>query len=76
MGRFSHATVHLKLIMRHNPYKILIVDDEPILRKSLSLHLIKEGYDVEQAGTVIKAQEALGLLQKNSMVTQDRKSVV
>lgn len=55
--------------MRHNPYKILIVDDEPILRKSLSLHLIKEGYDVEQAGTVIKAQEALGLLQKNSMVT-------
>ncbi len=39
--------------------RVLVVDDEPDLRTLYELTLLREGYDIETAGTV---QDALGLL--------------
>jgi two-component system response regulator PilR (NtrC family) len=43
------------------PYRLLVVDDEPDLRTLYELTLVREGYDVECAGTV---EEAWGLLEQ------------
>ena len=39
--------------------RILIVDDDPLLQKSLTLLLMMQGYDVESATTAQAAFEAL-----------------
>ncbi len=51
---------------------LLVVDDEPDLRTLYELTLVREGYDVESAGTV---EEAWGLLQArsfNALITDMR----
>ena len=45
------------------PYSLLIVDDEPDLRTLYELTLLREGYELETAGTVT---EALARLQQRS----------
>ena len=45
------------------PYSLLIVDDEPDLRTLYELTLLREGYELETAGTVT---EALACLQQRS----------
>ena len=41
--------------------RLLVVDDEPDLRTLYELTFVREGYDVESAGSV---EEAWGLLQE------------
>jgi two-component system alkaline phosphatase synthesis response regulator PhoP/two-component system response regulator VicR len=40
--------------------KILIVDDEEVIRKFLKIHLVKLGYEVAEAGDGVQALEQLG----------------
>ena len=40
--------------------KILIVDDEEVIRKFLKIHLAKLGYEVTEAGDGVQAIEQLG----------------
>lgn len=40
--------------------KILIVDDEEVIRKFLKIHLAKLGYDVTEAADGVHAMEQLG----------------
>jgi len=47
--------------MIHKPVRVLIVDDEPAIRKSLTAFLDDYDYDVSSAET---AEEALNLLEK------------
>ncbi len=48
--------------MSHSdPHRLLVVDDEPDLRTLYELTLVREGYDVESAGSV---EEAWSLLQQ------------
>jgi two-component system response regulator PilR (NtrC family) len=41
------------------PHRLLVVDDEPDLRTLYELTLVREGYDVESAGSVEEAWAAL-----------------
>ena len=41
------------------PHRLLVVDDEPDLRTLYELTLVREGYDVESAGSVEEAWSAL-----------------
>lgn len=43
----------------HNPYRILLVDDEPGIRKILRLFLELEGYTVFEAITANQAMEVI-----------------
>ena len=46
--------------MNHSaPPRLLVVDDEPDLRTLYELTLVREGYDVESAGSVEEAWSAL-----------------
>ena len=45
--------------------RLLVVDDEPDLRTLYELTLVREGYDVESAGSV---EEAWALLQERGPV--------
>jgi CheY-like chemotaxis protein len=40
--------------------KILIVDDEEVIRKFLKIHLVKLGYEVTEAADGVQALEQLG----------------
>ena len=40
--------------------KILVVDDEEVIRKFLRIHLIKLGYEVKEAADGVEALEQLG----------------
>ena len=40
--------------------KVLVVDDEEVIRKSLGIHLIKWGYEVKEAADGEQALEQLG----------------
>jgi two-component system response regulator PilR (NtrC family) len=46
-----------------SPPSLLVVDDEPDLRTLYELTLLREGYDIDTAGSV---EEALGLLESRS----------
>ena len=48
-------------IMQQKPYRILLVDDEPGIRKILRLFLEVEGYSVYEA---ITASQAISVIQK------------
>jgi two-component system response regulator AtoC len=41
------------------PYKILVIDDEKLIRWTLEQHLVKEGYDVTTADTAEKGLERI-----------------
>ncbi|MDT7837453.1 sigma-54-dependent transcriptional regulator [Aquabacterium sp. OR-4] len=51
------------------PYSLLVVDDEPDLRTLYELTLIREGYDVDSAGTVEEAWARLGERQYSAVIT-------
>ncbi|MEK8053488.1 sigma-54 dependent transcriptional regulator [Ideonella sp. DXS22W] len=51
------------------PYSLLVVDDEPDLRTLYELTLIREGYDVDSAGTVEEAWTRLGERRYNAVIT-------
>jgi len=42
------------------PKKVLVVDDEEMVRKFLRIHLVKWGYEVKEAGDGVEALEQLG----------------
>jgi two-component system response regulator PilR (NtrC family) len=55
-----------------SPFSLLVVDDEPDLRTLYELTLLREGYDIETAGSV---EEALGHLRErgyNLLITDMR----
>src|SRR5688572_18097298 len=39
---------------------LLLLEDEPLLRRRIAAHLAKEGVEVTQAGSLAEAREALG----------------
>ena len=58
--------------MSANPYSLLVVDDEPDLRTLYELTLLREGYDIDTAGSV---EDALGRLENRAyslMITDMR----
>ncbi|RZL00127.1 MAG: sigma-54-dependent Fis family transcriptional regulator [Rubrivivax sp.] len=54
------------------PYRLLVVDDEPDLRTLYELTLLREGYDVETAGTVEDAWQHLKDRSYNAIITDMR----
>ena len=53
-------------------YRLLVVDDEPDLRTLYELTLVREGYDVESAGTVEEAWAALQQQRFAAVITDMR----
>ena len=53
-------------------HRLLVVDDEPDLRTLYELTLVREGYDVESAGTVEEAWALLGQQRFNAVITDMR----
>ena len=53
-------------------YRLLVVDDEPDLRTLYELTLVREGYDVESAGTVAEAWAALQQQRFAAVITDMR----
>ena len=56
-----------------NPnYSLLVVDDEPDLRTLYELTLLREGYDVDSAGSVAEAWQRLGERHYNAVISDMR----
>ncbi|MBQ1764957.1 MAG: sigma-54-dependent Fis family transcriptional regulator [Aquincola sp.] len=55
-----------------SPFSLLVVDDEPDLRTLYELTLVREGYDVETAGTVEDALARLAGRQYSAVITDMR----
>ncbi len=55
-----------------NAPRLLVVDDEPDLRTLYELTLLREGYDVESAGTVAEAWAALQAQSFGAVITDMR----
>ena len=53
-------------------YSLLVVDDEPDLRTLYELTLLREGYDVESAGSVAEAHQRLAARQYSAVITDMR----
>jgi two-component system response regulator PilR (NtrC family) len=53
-------------------YSLLVVDDEPDLRTLYELTLLREGYDVDSAGSVAEAWQRLGERQYNAVISDMR----
>jgi two-component system, NtrC family, response regulator PilR len=53
-------------------FSLLVVDDEPDLRTLYELTLLREGYDVDSAGSVEEAWERLGERSYNAVITDMR----
>ena len=51
---------------------LLVVDDEPDLRTLYELSLVREGYDVDSAGSVAEAWERLGERSYSAVITDMR----
>ncbi|MEO6410595.1 MAG: sigma-54 dependent transcriptional regulator [Burkholderiaceae bacterium] len=54
------------------PLRLLVVDDEPDLRTLYELTLLREGYDVETAGTVDAAMACLKAQRYSAVITDMR----
>jgi len=54
------------------PYSLLVVDDEPDLRTLYELSLLREGYDVDSAGSVEEAWARLGERGYSAVITDMR----
>ena len=48
--------------MMNHEQKILIVDDEAMIRRLLNLKLSKQGYRCEEAGSAVEALDKMGLI--------------
>ncbi len=55
-----------------SPLSLLVVDDEPDLRTLYELTLLREGYDVETAGSVEQAMEQLKERAYSAVITDMR----
>ena len=53
-------------------FSLLVVDDEPDLRTLYELTLLREGYDVDSAGSVEEAWARLGERSYNAVITDMR----
>ena len=53
-------------------YSLLVVDDEPDLRTLYELTLLREGYDVDSAGTVDEAWQALTARRYHAVISDMR----
>ena len=53
-------------------FSLLVVDDEPDLRTLYELTLLREGYDVDSAGSVEEAWTRLGERSYNAVITDMR----
>jgi len=53
-------------------YSLLVVDDEPDLRTLYELTLLREGYDVESAGSVEEGWQCLSTRQYDAVITDMR----
>ncbi|MDO9286213.1 MAG: response regulator, partial [Aquabacterium sp.] len=53
-------------------FSLLVVDDEPDLRTLYELTLLREGYDVDSAGSVEEAWSRLGERSYNAVITDMR----
>ncbi len=54
------------------PFSLLVVDDEPDLRTLYELTLLREGYDIDTAGSVEEALERLDARRYSLMITDMR----
>ena len=54
------------------PFSLLVVDDEPDLRTLYELSLLREGYDVDSAGSLQEAWERLRERSYNAVITDMR----
>jgi ActR/RegA family two-component response regulator len=52
--------------------RLLVVDDEPDLRTLYELALLREGYDIDTAGTVEEAWTLLGAARYSAIITDMR----
>ena len=55
-----------------SPFSLLVVDDEPDLRTLYELTLLREGYDVDSAGSVEEAWDRLSERSYNAVITDMR----
>ena len=53
-------------------YSLLVVDDEPDLRTLYELSLLREGYDVDSAGSVEEAWSRLAERNYSAVITDMR----
>ncbi|MEO7151312.1 MAG: response regulator, partial [Burkholderiaceae bacterium] len=58
--------------MTATPPRLLVVDDEPDLRTLYELTLLREGYDIETAGTVEDALACLRAQAYSAVITDMR----
>ena len=54
------------------PSQVLVVDDEPDLRTLYELTLLREGHQVEAAGTLAEARQCLQSRQFDAVITDMR----
>ena len=57
---------------RPSQFSLLVVDDEPDLRTLYELTLLREGYDIDTAGTVEEALSHLGRRSYSLLITDMR----
>ncbi|HOB96243.1 MAG TPA: response regulator, partial [Aquabacterium sp.] len=58
--------------MSSSAYSLLVVDDEPDLRTLYELSLLREGYDVDSAGSVTEAWARLAERSYSAVITDMR----
>ena len=49
--------------------RLLVIDDEPDLRTLYELTLLREGYEIDSAGSVSEALDRLGSAQYSAVIT-------
>ncbi len=52
-----------------SPARLLVIDDEPDLRTLYELTLLREGYEIDSAGSVAEALQQLGERQYSAVIT-------
>jgi DNA-binding NtrC family response regulator len=58
-GRIGRVRGILRTAVKKNPFHVLVVDDEPLIRWSVTETLADLGLDVEQADTAASALQAI-----------------
>ncbi|MFG6487580.1 sigma-54-dependent transcriptional regulator [Roseateles sp. BYS78W] len=56
-------------MMTASPVRLLVIDDEPDLRTLYELTLLREGYEIDSAGSVAEALAHLGANQYSAVIT-------
>jgi DNA-binding NtrC family response regulator len=58
-GTHAEAARNIPLMQKKSPIRVLVVDDEPLIRWSLAETLGEAGYEVEEAGDARAAVDAV-----------------